>query len=84
MLGRSQDLSEGGLSVLTAETFEPQTEVVVRFNLPPYPPGIPIESSGVVVHARPGEQMGVQFLQLSERQREALARYVQQASEENT
>ena len=84
VLGRSQDVSEGGLSVLTSETFDPQAEVVVRFKLPPYSPGIPIESSGVVVHARPGEQRGVQFLQLSERQREALARYVQQAADENT
>ena len=83
ILGRSHDVSEGGLSVLTPETFEPGTEVVVRFNLPPYPPGIPLESRGMIVRVRPGEQMGIQFLQLGDRQREAIARYVRQASERN-
>ena len=77
VLGRSQDVSEGGLSVLTSETLEPRTEVVIRFNLPPYPPGILIEAQGEIVRVRPGEGLGIQFLQLSDRQRQAIARYVQ-------
>ncbi|MBI4458919.1 MAG: PilZ domain-containing protein [Acidobacteria bacterium] len=81
-LGRSQDASEGGLSVQTRDIFEPRTEVVVRFNLPPYPPGIPIEAKGEIVHIRSGE-MGIQFLSLSDRQRQAIARYVRESLEED-
>lgn len=79
-LGRSRDISEGGLLVFTTETFEPQTEVVVRFNLPPSPPGVPIEAQGVVVHVQPGEQLGIQFFELTDQQRQAIAQFIQQAS----
>lgn len=44
VLGRSQEVSEGGLLVLTGNPFEPGSEVVVRFPLLPDPPGIFIES----------------------------------------
>lgn len=78
-LGHSQDISEGGLLVTTPETVEPPSEIVIRFNLPPYTPGVFIESQGVVTHVRPGEYMGIQFLQLTDRQREAIVKFVQQA-----
>lgn len=80
-LGRSQDISEGGLLVATPETVESQSEVVIRFNLPPYTPGAFIESQGVVTHVRPGEYMGIQFLQLQDWQRKAIVKFIQQALE---
>ena len=76
-LGRSQDISEGGLLVVTRTTLDSGTEVVVRFNLPPYPRGIHMEVPGVVVWVRAGESLGIQFLQLKDQQREAIAKYIQ-------
>jgi len=77
-LGRSQDISEGGLRVLTPETVEAGSGVIVRFNLPPYTPGVLIESPGLVVHVQPASGMGIEFLQLTEQQRQAIVRYVRQ------
>lgn len=76
-MGRSEDISEGGLLVVTGKTFDSQTEVAVHFDLPPYPPGILIEIQGVVVWARAAESMGIQFLEPSDQQREAIAKYIQ-------
>ena len=76
-LGRSQDVSEGGLLVITGKTFDCGIEVVVRFNLPPYPPGILIESRGVVVWVRAGGSMGIQLMQLKDQQLEAITKYIQ-------
>ena len=83
-LGHSQDISEGGLLVVTPETVEPRSEVVVRFNLPPYTPGVFIESQGVVARVLWGECMGIQFLQLTDAQRKAIATFVQQVLERDT
>ena len=78
-LGRSQDVSEGGLLLLAGDTFDVQAAVVVRFHLPPYPPGTFIEVQGVVVRVEPGEFMGIQFLELKDPQRKAIANFVHQA-----
>ena len=75
-LGRSQDISESGLLAITGNTFDSGIEVVIRFNLPPYPPGILIESRGVVVWVRAGESMGIWLIQLEDKQREAIAKYI--------
>jgi len=83
-LGHSQDISEGGLLVVTPETVESRSEVVIRFNLPPYTPGVFIESLGVVAHVLWGECMGIQFLQLTDAQRKAIATFVQQVLERDT
>ena len=76
-LGRSQDVSEGGLLLLTRDTFDVQAAVVVRFHLPPS--GTFLEVQGVVVRVEPGEFMGIQFLELKDPQRRALANFVHQA-----
>ena len=77
-LGRSRDFSEGGLSVVTSKAVALQSEVVVRFNLPPYSSGTHIESRGLVVHVQSDGKMGIRFLELNEYQREAIANYVLQ------
>lgn len=78
-LGRTEDISEGGLLIQSPETFAPNTEVTFRFNLPPIPPGRPIEGQGMIVRAEPGIKMGIQFLLLTDADRKAIAEFVQQA-----
>lgn len=80
-LGHLQDISEGGLLVLTPETVASGSEVIVRLNLPPYTPGVFIESQGLVVRVQPARSMGIEFLQLNEQQQQAIARYVRQTIE---
>lgn len=84
ILGHAQDISEGGLLVVTPETVEPRNEVVVRLNLPPYTPGVFIESRGVVARVLWGECMGIQFVQLTDAQRKAIAKFVQHVLESDT
>jgi len=80
-IGRVQNISEGGLFVKTPDTFDPTTEITVRFNLPPIPHGRHIESMGVVIHAKPGVHMGIEFLQMKEEHRKAIAELVQASHE---
>ena len=76
VLGRAANLNQSGLLIRTEKTLKPATEVDIRLNLPPVPPGRPIEAKGVVVHARPGESMGIKFLLLSDEARKALREFV--------
>ena len=80
-IGLVQNISEGGLLVKTPDTFDPKTEVTVRFNLPPIPHGRHIECQGMVIHAKPGVHMRIEFLQLKEEHRKAIAEFVQASSE---
>jgi hypothetical protein len=74
-LGRVENISVGGMLVLTRDTFEAGSEVVVRFNLPG---GGHVEATARVMHTKPGAQMGLQFLGLKEEERRAIAGYVQE------
>ena len=76
-----QNISEGGLLVKTPNTFDPKTEVTIRFNLPPIPHDRHIECQGMVIHTEPGLQMRIEFLQLKEEHRKAIAEFVQSSSE---
>ncbi len=80
-IGRVQNISEGGLFVKTPDTFDPTTEITVRFNLPPILHECHVESKGVVIHAKPGVHMGIEFLQMKEEHRKAIAELVQARSE---
>ncbi len=80
-IGLVQNISEGGLLVKTPNTFDPKTEVTVRFNLPPIPHGRHIECQGMVIHAKPGVHMRIEFLQMKEEHRKAIAEFVQAGSE---
>ena len=82
-IGRVQNISEGGLFVKTPDTFDPKTEITVRFNLPPIPHECHIGSKGVVIHAKPGVHMGIEFLQMKEEHRKAIAELVQARSEDD-
>ena len=79
-LGRTENLSVGGVLVVTRETFEANSHVIVRFSLPP---DRSIEAPGVVVHSLPQVSMGIKFLQLKDDDRKAIEEFVQQVSEES-
>lgn len=74
-LGRVENISIGGMLILTKETFEPGTDVLVRFNLPSGPH---IETQGRIQHAKPGSQMGVHFLDLKEKDLQIITSFVQE------
>jgi hypothetical protein len=76
-LGYSHDISEGGLMLATRETLNCGTQVAIRLNLPPYPPGLNIEAQGLVSWVQTGEYMGVQFLQLAGHQQKAIAEFIE-------
>lgn len=78
-LGQTEDISEGGLLMRARDTFARDTEVTVRFHLPPIPPGRLIESPGVVVRVQPGIQMGIRFSGLRDNDRQAITRFVEGA-----
>jgi c-di-GMP-binding flagellar brake protein YcgR len=77
-LGRTENISVGGVLVLSGTTFEPKAEVVVRFVVPK---ARLIEAEGVVVHALQGVRMGIHFVKLKHADREAIAELVQRDSE---
>ena len=80
-LGRAVSISVGGLLVQTSDTFDAKTEVTIRFNLPPFPPGRSIECQGVIVRVQPGVHMGIEFLQMKDEHRKAIAEFVKASLE---
>jgi hypothetical protein len=76
VVGESHDVGEGGLSVTVPKTFECGSDVVVRFYLPPFPPGFFAEIDGAVVWAIASHSMGIQFKQLSDGTRDAILKFV--------
>ncbi len=79
-LGRTKNISQGGLLVYSRETFDASTKVIVRFNLSP---GHLIEAPGVVMHSLPQVSMGIKFLQLKDDDRKAIEEFVWQTGEES-
>lgn len=78
-IGRTENISVGGMLVSTRQTFEPETEVIVRFKLPA---GRTIQAQGRVVHTLSRLKMGIQFLEMKEEDQKAIEEFVKQASEE--
>ncbi len=78
-LGRTENISEGGMLVVTRDTFEPGTEVKFRFSLPG---GRSIEGYGKVIHSKSKTQMGIEFGDLKQEDRKAIATFVREAAEE--
>ena len=72
-LGEAQNLSLGGLLLHASRALECGTEVTVRFNLPT---GHSISTRCIVVHAQPGNQLGLRFVQLEEHNRRAMAQFI--------
>lgn len=74
-LGRMENISLGGALILSPETFETGSEVVVRFTLPG---GRPIEARSKVAREVPGTQMGLRFEELKPEDRKAIAQFVEE------
>lgn len=79
LLGHMGNLSAGGVLIKSHGQAAPSTKVKIRFNLPPVPPGLPVEVDGVVVHSRKDAGMGIQFLDMKDAQSKAIAKFVQEA-----
>jgi hypothetical protein len=56
-----ENLSEGGMYLRIKDRAETAKKVYVRFNLPPVPPGTPVEAEGKVMFSGPDDGMGIQF-----------------------
>ena len=80
-IGRGENISEGGLLVLSHSTLELKKEVITRFNLPPIPPGHHIECVGVVARIQSGTHMAIEFQHLKEEDRKAIAEFVKASLE---
>ncbi len=80
VLGRLADLNKEGVLFKTADKADPGTKVNVRFNLPPIPPGAPVQADGVVVHSKEGVHMGIQFSPLQEADANAMDKYIEDKS----
>lgn len=74
-VGRTGDVSIGGILILSKDTLEPKSGVRVRFDLPS---GRHVDVQGEVVHSTPGVRMGIRFPHLSEDGQEAISEYVEQ------
>ena len=75
-LGRSRDISIGGLLIETPETFAEGAAVIVRFFLPGQPR--PIETAGRVMRVAEGKSMGITFMGLRRVDEERIVGYIQQ------
>lgn len=74
-LGRTNDISVGGLLIETADTLDVGATVVVRFFVPPEKAAI--EAAGRVVRAEPGKSMAIAFLGLPDAHRKRIVEYIQ-------
>jgi len=71
--GKTENVSETGLLVNSPQTLPPNSELDVRFVLLVHRQAIVVESKGKVTWVRPGVSMGIQFVDLKEEYREAIA-----------
>ncbi len=76
-LGRTRNISMNGLLVESRDTFDPQTNVIVRFSLAS---GHTIQAEGVVIHCLLGVHMGIKFIQLKDDDRKIIERFVKQVA----
>lgn len=77
-LGTTENIGLGGIRVASRKTFEPKTEVIVRFNLPT---GVHVEAQGVVVYAKPDLYMGIRFVKVKDPDLKAINDFIQEACE---
>jgi len=75
-LGRTSDISVGGLLIETPDTLEVGATVVVRFFVPPEK--APIEAAGRVVRCEAGKSMAIAFLGLPDNHRQRIVDYIRQ------
>lgn len=82
VLGHCENISEIGMLVNTAETFDVAEPVTLRFILPPISSGKAIQATATVLRTKPGESMAFQFVRLSDKLRQAIAEFVERHKDE--
>ena len=75
MLGKTENVSLGGLLVQCSGSFAPNTELDVLLNLPT---GHSIRARCEVVHLQPASRMGLRFLDLPEVSRQVMADFIRE------
>ena len=75
-IGECENISETGMWVKTTTGFTDKQQVTLRFVLPPVGVGIAVQTRAVVVRTYPGQGVAFEFVDLSARSRDAIARYV--------
>jgi c-di-GMP-binding flagellar brake protein YcgR len=73
----SEDISETGLLMATAERLEPGTPVTLRFALPALPHAVTIQANATVVRLEERLMIAVKFADLEEEARSAILRFVE-------
>ena len=77
ILGRIMNLGIGGILFKTADKIDRSTKISIRFNLPPFPPSLPVEAIGRVVRLQQGVGFAVKFSQLEESDSQAIAQFLE-------
>ena len=75
--GRGENLSEGGMMLVSAETFPVDSVVKVRFTLPGPGPAVVVTSEAKVAWTKPGGGTGIQFVDMQDEFRQAIIRFVE-------
>jgi uncharacterized protein (TIGR02266 family) len=73
---RISDISEGGIFIDTIAPLPADTMVIVSFYIPDANPASPITGSGKVVWAQETVGMGIEFVNLDEKIRERLKKFL--------
>ncbi len=74
----TRDVSVGGLFLLGKQNYPAQSEISLSFRLNPTDP--PLSCRGTIVYAVRGVGLGVQFTDLSEDAKQALQKFVDEAT----
>ncbi len=77
--GKSENISEGGMRIKSSEMLPLDPVIMVRFLLPVHPETIAVNAKARPVWMARGYSMGIQFLDLKEEYREAIAKFVEGA-----
>jgi hypothetical protein len=75
-LGRTLNFSEDGLLMTAPDSFEPGTQVEIRFTVPGEGRDVTIQAKGAVVRTDPGRSMAIQFTKLNNSDREAITQFL--------
>ena len=75
--GRGENLSEGGMMLVSAETFPVDSVVKVRFTLSDPGPAVVVTSEAKVAWTKPGGGIGLQFLEMKDEFRQAIIQFVE-------
>ena len=77
--GKGENICEGGMRIKPSQMPRPEAVINVRFILPVHPKATAVEVQARVIWTERENSTGVQFLDLKEEYREAIAKFVEGA-----